>query len=171
MNEELVHKLNNKLFEDNDFIYSTYPGNDFIKNIDQMSSEYLSEPYLRFTLQFFEYNYPDCTIICYDKTNLNYIGLIVGNVEIKGKKKKGYIGMLAVKKEFRKRGIGRKLVSLLIDKFDKVYNVSRIYLETEADNFGALHLYESLGFIRTKFYKKYYLNGNSAYKLKFYISE
>ena len=42
---------------------------------------------------------------------------------------------------------------------------SECYLETEVDNFGALHLYEKLGFRRTEFLPRYYLNGNAAYRL------
>ena len=42
---------------------------------------------------------------------------------------------------------------------------SECYLETEIDNVGALSLYEKLGFRRTEFLSRYYLNGQSAYRL------
>ena len=53
----------------------------------------------------------------------------------------------------------------------KEYKVDEIYLETEVDNYAALGLYESLGFIRTKMFMNYYLNGNSAYRLKLFEKE
>ena len=55
-----------------------------------------------------------------------------------------------------------------MEVLNEVYKVNEIYLETEVDNYAALGLYESLGFIRTKMFMNYYLNGNSAYRLKLF---
>lgn len=41
----------------------------------------------------------------------------------------------------------------------------QIVLETEFDNFAALSLYESLGFIREKRLYRFYLNGKDAFRL------
>lgn len=41
----------------------------------------------------------------------------------------------------------------------------QIVLETEYDNFAALSLYESLGFIREKRLHRFYLNGKDAFRL------
>jgi len=43
--------------------------------------------------------------------------------------------------------------------------VDEIVLETEYDNFAALSLYESLGFIREKRLYRFYLNGKDAFRL------
>lgn len=43
--------------------------------------------------------------------------------------------------------------------------VDEIVLETEYDNFAALSLYESLGFIREKRLHRFYLNGKDAFRL------
>ncbi len=58
--------------------------------------------------------------------------------------------MLAVEEEYRKKGLGKKMVELLIDIFKDTYNVNEISIETEFDNYAALGLYESFGFVRTK---------------------
>lgn len=42
-------------------------------------------------------------------------------------------------------------------------------LETEVTNDAAMRLYESLGFLRSKLLHRYYLNGNSAYRLLLYL--
>lgn len=44
-------------------------------------------------------------------------------------------------------------------------NADEIVLETEETNTPAMKLYEQLGFIRSKKLHRYYLNGNSAYRL------
>ena len=41
----------------------------------------------------------------------------------------------------------------------------QIVLETEYDNYAALSLYESLGFIREKRLFRFYLNGKDAFRL------
>ena len=40
---------------------------------------------------------------------------------------------------------------------------------TQASNFGALCLYEKLGFVREEKMTRYYLNGGDAYRLKLYV--
>ena len=44
-------------------------------------------------------------------------------------------------------------------------------LETEITNTAAIKLYERLGFLRSKQLHRYYLNGNSAYRLVLYLKE
>ena len=166
-------KLNKILEEDDNFIYKTYPGEEMIESIMEIISKYLSEPYPIYTYRYFLNLWPDCTICCYDKKNNNkFIGVIVGNCENKkNNKKQGYIAMLAVEIEYRKKGIGKKLVLNLLKILKDIYDVNEYSIETEVDNYAALYLYESLGFIRTKMFINYYLNGNNAYKLKLFEKE
>jgi len=62
--------------------------------------------------------------------------------------------MLAVSAAYRGHGIATALV-----------NAEEIVLETEETNVPAMRLYERLGFLRSKKLHRYYLNGNSAYRL------
>jgi ribosomal protein S18 acetylase RimI-like enzyme len=103
-----------------------------------------------------------------EKNELFVCGAIVGNINKKESKKQGYIAMLAVEEEYRKRGLGKKMVELLIDIYKNIYKVDEISIETEFDNYAALNLYESFGFVRTKMYLNYYFNANNAYKLKLF---
>jgi len=43
--------------------------------------------------------------------------------------------------------------------------VDEVVLETEYDNYAALSLYESLGFMREKRLHRFYLNGKDAFRL------
>jgi hypothetical protein len=45
----------------------------------------------------------------------------------------------------------------------------QIVLETEVDNVPSLKIYERLGFIRSKRLHRYYLNGNTAFRLVLYL--
>lgn len=44
-------------------------------------------------------------------------------------------------------------------------------LETEVTNTASLKLYERLGFLRSKRLHRYYLNGNTAFRLVLYLKE
>ena len=176
---EILVKYNDKkdvkLFEDSQFIYKTYPGYQQRQRIIDLMTKYLSEPYPIYTYMYFLDLFPDCTILCYDKNkkieNKDYYvaGAVVGNINYKPNKSQGYIAMLAVEEEYRKKGLGRKMVELLMDNFKKSYKVDEISIETEVDNYAALGLYESFGFVRTKMFINYYFNSNNAYKLKLFL--
>ena len=177
-NEILIENkkyLDVKLFENSDFLYKTYPGYKQRQRIRDLMTKYLSEPYPIYTYMYFLDLFPDCTILCYDKNkkdeNNEYfvVGAVVGNINRKPNKIQGYIAMLAVEEEYRKKGLGRKMVELLMDNFRKNYRVTEMSIETEVDNYAALGLYESLGFVRTKMYINYYFNANNAYKLKLFV--
>ena len=164
--------LDLKLYETPECSFKTYAGNHHRKRIIELMTKYLSEPYPVYTYMYFLDLFPDCTILCYDKNKKNennelfICGAVVGNINRKPDKIQGYIAMLAVEEEYRKKGLGKKMVELLIDNFKKEYKVNEITIETEVDNYAALGLYESFGFIRTKMYINYYFNANNAYKLK-----
>ena len=47
----------------------------------------------------------------------------------------------------------------------------KVALETEISNTASLRLYERLGFLRSKRLHRYYLNGNTAFRLLLYVKE
>lgn len=81
---------------------------------------------------------------------------------------RGYIAMLATQQERRGQGIATKLVRMAVDAMI-AKDADEIALETEVDNIPSLRIYERLGFIRTKRLHRYYLNGNTAYRLILYL--
>jgi N-alpha-acetyltransferase 30 len=76
--------------------------------------------------------------------------------------------MLAVKKEYRKLGIGTKLVTRAVEQM-KARDASLVVLETELSNTAALKLYTRLGFCKESRLRAYYLNGANAYRLKLWL--
>ena len=81
---------------------------------------------------------------------------------------RGYIAMLAVSSTHRNHGIATTLVRKAIDAMIE-RNADEVVLETEESNGPAMKLYERLGFIRSKKLHRYYLNGNSAYRLVLHL--
>jgi N-alpha-acetyltransferase 30 len=78
--------------------------------------------------------------------------------------------MLAVAEEHRGKGLATALVRLSIDGMMDA-GADEIVLETEVDNMASLKLYEKLGFLRSKRLHRYYLNGNSAFRLVLYVKD
>lgn len=72
--------------------------------------------------------------------------------------------MLAVASQYRGHGVATALVKRAIEAMAH-RKADEIVLETEETNEPAMRLYERLGFLRSKKLHRYYLNGNSAYRL------
>jgi peptide alpha-N-acetyltransferase len=94
---------------------------------------------------------------------------VIGKAEQHKGRLRGYIGMLAVEREYRKHGLGLQLAARVVDAMTRTCD--EIVLETELTNTPALRLYERLGFIRDKRLPRYYMNGNDAYRLKVWVTD
>ncbi|KAG5518160.1 hypothetical protein PMAC_003346 [Pneumocystis sp. 'macacae'] len=99
----------------------------------------------------------------YAKEDDIIIGTIICKLENHKKYLRGYIAMLVVKKEYRRRGIASKMVEKILSIM-KEKNTEEVVLETEVTNKEAMILYENFGFIRDKRLHKYYLNASDAYR-------
>ncbi|KAH8286654.1 hypothetical protein KR018_004671 [Drosophila ironensis] len=126
----------------------------------------LSEPYSIYTYRYFIYNWPKlCFLAAHDN---QYVGAIVCKLDMHMNVRRGYIAMLAVRKEYRKLKIGTTLVTKAIEAM-LADNADEVVLETEMRNEPALRLYENLGFVRDKRLFRYYLNGVDALRLKLWF--
>ena len=73
---------------------------------------------------------------------------------------------IAVDEDYRKRGIGKELLSHLIEK-SKESGAREIWLEVSVKNFKAIELYEKFGFEKDGIRKNYYQKlGEDAYNMK-----
>jgi N-alpha-acetyltransferase 30 len=98
-------------------------------------------------------------------------GVVVSKLEPhRGGPLRGYIAMLATRECHRGKGIATSLVRMALDAMI-AREADEIALETEETNSAAMKLYERLGFLRSKKLHRYYLNGNSAYRLVLYLKE
>ncbi|XP_065364526.1 N-alpha-acetyltransferase 30A [Calliphora vicina] len=146
--------------------YKEYESELQMHDIMRLIQAELSEPYSIYTYRYFIYNWPK---LCFLAAHGNeYVGAIVCKLDMYMNVRRGYIAMLAVRKEYRKLKIGTTLVqkaieAMLADKADEVV------LETEMSNLPALRLYENLGFVRDKRLFRYYLNGVDALRLKLWF--
>lgn len=163
---------------------------DEFQQISNLISNHLSEPYSIYVYWYFLNNWPQYTYVLLDQTdkgndqeplellelqecdnNEQVIGVIISKVEPHREvRSRGYIGMLVIDPKYRNKGLASGLVEMTINKM-KQENVDEIMLETEVINKGALNLYESFGFLRTKRLYKYYLSTHDAFRLILPLSD
>ena len=149
--------------------YKQYVDEIEMPAIRELIARDLSEPYSIYTYRYFINSWPNLCWLAYADEKL--VGVVISKADNhRGKRLRGYIAMLAVDSNFRKRRIGTNLVSLTI-KGMEIMNADECVLEALINNYGALRLYGSLGFVRAKRLPKYYLNGLDAYRLKLYLKD
>ncbi|KAI8319486.1 acyl-CoA N-acyltransferase [Martensiomyces pterosporus] len=166
---------------DDEIIYTTYETEDDLIPAIQLIERDLSEPYSIYTYRYFVHQWPKLCILAHSKKTGDCAGVIICKLEQhrrgvdnyftppeKTSLSRGYIGMVAVGKQFRKRGIGSTLVVKALQAM-KDMGADEVTLETETENAGALALYETLGFVREKRLFRYYLGGTDAYRLKLWL--
>ena len=99
-------------------------------------------------------NYSCFITIKLDKTNE-----ILGFAGFKKTLDTADIMNIVVRKDFRNKKIGKKLLSSLIKKA-KEQNIKTIFLEVNSKNLPALKLYENIGFKKIGIRKNYYKNSD-----------
>jgi len=162
-------KDNQKAGEEQQFTFCDFHDESQLKVLQSLIDKELSEPYSIYTYRYFVYNWPDLCFFALDGDR--YVGVIVCKMEdtMEGVQM-GYIAMLAVEVEYRKRGIGKALSEMAIETM-AMKDAAMISLETELTNKPALALYQSLGFIRERLLLRYYMNGVDAFRLKLVLHD
>ncbi len=84
-------------------------------------------------------------------------GEVIGYVGMSVVVDEGYIFNVAVKGDFRRRGVGSALINHLVT-FGKKNNMSFLTLEVRQSNKNAISLYSKFGFIKVGERKNYYSN-------------
>ena len=94
--------------------YEQYESELQMPDIVRLMKSSLSEPYSIYTYRYFIHNWPRLCKLA--KCDNKYVGAIVCKLEMHHfNTRRGYIAMLAVDKEYRKRKIGSR---------DKIYEIS-----------------------------------------------
>lgn len=154
--------------EDNhNLTYEPYESEHQLQYIMDLIATDLSEPYSIYTYRYFLHAWPDLCFLCMSGSLC--VGVVVCKLDYhRDTRQRGYIAMLAVKNDYRKQGIGSKLVKLALSAM-KAKGADEVVLETELSNNSAQKLYENLGFLKDKRMTRYYLNGSDAYRLKLWL--
>lgn len=162
--------------------YEQFGGSDEEMNfIVNLFTAELTEPYSSFTYQYFVFGWPDLCITAFgiesatkpDKSVMGEkVGAVVSRVTRKGPglPLRGYVAMFAVVPHFRGYRLGSRLVSLTVELMRKK-DCDEVYLETPTSNARALSLYLNLGFAKTKFLPRYYLDHSDAVRLKLWLKD
>ena len=119
-----------------------------------------------YELELESYDFPwtkeilrDCILYKYDSfvvvLNDNLVGYIISKITYQ----ETHILNLTVKKSFRKKGIGKALIELIISDA-RLRNSENIILEVRADNTDAQSLYKKLNFEVIGTRKEYYESKN-----------
>jgi len=144
----------------------------YLPSIRALISKDLSEPYSIYVYRYFLYQWGELCYMVSDPKKESLIGVVVCKLETHQSHSpptlRGYIAMLAVESKYRGQGIATTLVRKAIDAMVE-RGADEVILETEETNIPAMKLYERLGFLRSKKLHRYYLNGNSAYRLVLHL--
>eukprot|EP00126_Sphaerothecum_destruens_P015507 Sdes_comp9517_c0_seq1m988 len=163
-------KLKAATFPENYTLHS-YQNESEMKEIMNLITQDLSEPYSIYTYRYFINNWPQLCFYITDKnspTPQKCIGAIVCKLDQHRATHRGYIAMLAIDQSYRKQKLGSALAITAINQMISE-DCDEVVLEAESTNKAALNLYENLGFIRDKRLFRYYLTGTDAFRLKLWI--
>lgn len=95
--------------------YDSARENEYVAAMRQLISKDLSEPYSIYVYRYFLYQWGELCFMAMDDQD-NLVGVVVSKLEPhRGGPLRGYIAMLAVREEYRGRGIATKLVRMAID--------------------------------------------------------
>eukprot|EP00048_Salpingoeca_helianthica_P018816 m.243200 g.243200 ORF g.243200 m.243200 type:complete len:154 (+) comp27111_c0_seq1:58-519(+) len=148
-------------------VFEAYRDETQLPAIMGLISKDLSEPYSVYTYRFFIHSFPQLCILAYLEGQI--IGVVVCRQSVhKTGTLRGYVAMLAVDAEHRRRHIGIQLVQRAVRTMQAA-NCDEVVLEAEISNTKAIALYERLGFVRDKSLPKYYLNSSDAVRLKLWL--
>ncbi|KAK0713841.1 acyl-CoA N-acyltransferase [Lasiosphaeria miniovina] len=140
----------------------------YLPAIRALISKDLSEPYSIYVYRYFLYQWGHLCFMALNPLDSSLVGVIICKLEPHVSHSpptlRGYIAMLAVSATHRGHGVATALVKKAIDAMAE-RSADEVVLETEETNIPAMRLYERLGFLRSKKLHRYYLNGNSAYRL------
>lgn len=118
-----------------EIVYVDYTDESMLGDIMRLVTKDLSEPYSVYTYRYFVQNCPRFCICAYARNveqpeKQTMIATIVCKLEGEGDAMQGYMAMLAVDKDYRKKGIGKALVTMVIDRMVED-GCKEVMLETE----------------------------------------
>ncbi|NYT14015.1 MAG: ribosomal protein S18-alanine N-acetyltransferase [Candidatus Methanofastidiosa archaeon] len=132
---------------------------DDIYRVIELEYQNFDYPYPPEIVNFLFESYRD-TFLVVEKDG-EVIGFVIGIVQ----KKEGHILVIAIRDDFKRKGVGTFLMKKLIDIYKKK-GITRLKLEVRASNIAAISMYKNLGFKITNRLKHYYENGEDGLLLR-----
>ena len=141
---------------------------DDLERVMHINSKALPENYSSYFYRDLHTKYPETFLVAEIEGEIQ--GYIMCRVE-RGWSKKGrlsparlcHIGSIAVREEYRRRGIGSELIIQAMARGRRIYDCDEGYLEVRVSNEPAIALYDKLNFSKVKRNYGYYLDGEDAW--------
>ena len=97
----------------------------------------------------------DCVRVGYVCRVVEHAGVISGYGIMSYGAGEAHILNVCIRSDLRSRGVGRKLLDYLLERA-RLAGMQDVFLEVRPSNPSAIHLYESLGFVRVGVRRGYY---------------
>jgi ribosomal-protein-alanine N-acetyltransferase len=148
---------------------------DELQRVMNINTACLPENYSNFFYRDLYQKYPETFLVA--EVDGEVQGYIMCRIE-KGWSKLGlltparlcHVVSIAVMEGYRRRGLGRALVSQAMRRGREVYGAGEGYLEVRVGNEGAIGLYDGLGFRKVKRNYGYYMDGEDAWVMAVELS-
>lgn len=128
-----------------------------LQRIYEIELESFEEPYSYSLLKAYYFLSKELFLVA--KNGNEVIGYSLGIVQYGYR---GHVVSIAVRKDYRKKGVGLMLLKELEKRFIE-YNCTYSYLEVNYKNIPAISFYNKLGYFVVKFQKNYYGRGKHAF--------
>jgi ribosomal-protein-alanine N-acetyltransferase len=137
--------------------------NQDFEQLAQIEFDSFTDPYPKELFRYLARIHPDQFLVAIEKyeESETILGYAVADIDKYMRQRVGHILSIAIRKKARRRGIGYRLLSQLINVL-KEKECSRVLLEVRVSNVVAQALYQKLGFHEVKRTRKFYDNGEDA---------
>jgi len=140
---------------------------DDLQSVMHINRVCLPENYTDFFFIDLHRRFPETFVVA--EGNGEVVGYIMCRIELGlsnfgfgGVIKKGHIVSVAVLPNYRRKGVGRALVTEAMEGM-RLYNAKQCFLEVRVTNTQAIDLYNKMGFQVTRTIHGYYADGEDAY--------
>jgi len=138
------------------------------RQITQIEFESFSDPYPIYLFQYLAENAPDLFLVAIEMEVP--LGYIVAEIDEHAGFNIGHILSLAVQEKQRRKGIGHKLISALLEIL-KARRCREVVLEVRVSNYSAKIFYQKHKFQIIKRSRKYYEDGEDALVMALNLEE
>jgi ribosomal-protein-alanine N-acetyltransferase len=144
----------------NDIECFNNPSESFLEEIYRVELTCFKDPYPPRLLLYYLRLSQDLFIACRSEGRI--VGYAIGIIENFGST--GHIVSICVHSDYRRRGVGRRLMEILEELF-RAKGAMETKLEVRVSNEPAINLYRSMGYTIVGIYQGYYSDGEDAYMM------